>query len=162
LIKDLRARANFGFSQSRESKVTATNAKLSEYHAAIGLAALDEWDAVRREWIAVAHSYNRLLQGSNRVQLQQGFGESWITSTCVLAIADAGAERVERALGTAGVETRRWWAFGAHDHPATRHFPRSLLATTETLARSTLGLPFYRDLEARAIERIVEAVHTVA
>ena len=162
LIRDLRARANFGFFQSREATVPATNAKLSEYHAAIGLAALDEWDVTRTEWVAVADAYNSAFSGLNRVQLQSGFGTSWIASTCVVDIADAGADRVERALNAANIETRRWWGYGAHAHPATRHLPRSSLLATETLVRSTIGLPFYRDLDLGAIGRIAECVHSVA
>jgi dTDP-4-amino-4,6-dideoxygalactose transaminase len=162
LIRDLRTRSNFGFFQTRESKVPATNAKLSEYHAAIGLAALDEWDVTRAEWMAVADAYGSVFSGLNRVQLQSGFGSSWIASTCILSIADAGAERVERALCAARIETRRWWGLGAHDHPSTRHMPRTSLSVTEALARSTIGLPFYRDLELRSIERIAKCVHSVA
>lgn len=162
LINDLRARTNFGFFQSRDARVAATNAKLSEYHAAVGLAALDEWAAARKEWMSVADTYTRLFQGSNRIQLQSGFGSSWIASTCVVEIADGGADRVESALTTARIETRRWWGSGAHDHPATRQLPRSSLIATDTLARSTIGLPFYRDLELGAIERVVERVHAVA
>ena len=162
LIEDLRARSNFGFFKSREAMVSATNAKLSEYHAAIGLAALDEWDVVRAEWLTVAEAYNAVFSGSNRVQLQPGFGSSWVSSTCVLDIADAGADRVESALNDAQIETRRWWGRGAHDHPATRHLPRSSLASTELLARSTIGVPFYRDLEIGTILRIGECVHAVA
>jgi dTDP-4-amino-4,6-dideoxygalactose transaminase len=162
LIKDLRARANFGFFQSRESRVSATNAKLSEYHAAIGLAALDEWDVTRAEWMAVAQAYDSAFSGLNRVQLQSGFGTSWIASTCVVDITDAGADRVEHALSAAKIETRRWWGRGAHDHPATHRFPRSSLSVTERLVRSTIGLPFYRDLELSAVGRIAECVHSVA
>ncbi len=159
---ELRARANFGFYQSRESRFPSTNAKLSEYHAAVGHAALDEWEAIRAEWMAVASSYSLLLQNSNRIQLQSGFGSSWIASTCVVGVADSGAERVERALADAKIETRRWWARGAHDHPATRHFPRTELPVTEHLVRSTIGLPFYRDLDGLDIERVVKNVYSVA
>src|SRR5262249_42970062 len=146
LIEDLRARANFGFYQSRQSRVSATNAKLSEYHAAIGLAALDEWDAARREWIDVANVYHRLLQGSNRALLKGGLGTSGSGWTWGVEIAEEGAGGVGRALAEASIEPRGWWGFGAHDHPAPRHFPRTLVPATETLARSTIGLPFYRDL----------------
>jgi dTDP-4-amino-4,6-dideoxygalactose transaminase len=162
LIKDVQARANFGFFRSREALVPATNAKLSEYHAAIGLAALDEWEATRAEWMAVAQAYNDLFSGSNRIRLQTGFGTSWVVSTCVLDIADAGSERVERALAAARIETRRWWGRGAHAHPATAQLPRSELPVTESLARSTIGVPLYRDLELGAIERVAERVHAVA
>lgn len=162
LIQDLRARCNFGFFQSRESRVTATNAKLSEYHAAVGLAALDEWELARKEWMAVAHEYQRAFKSSNRVRLQSGFGTSWIAATCVVEVADAGADRVEEALAAEKIETRRWWGRGAHDHPATRHMPRGPLIATEALAQSTIGLPFYRDLEPSIIERIADRVQAVA
>jgi dTDP-4-amino-4,6-dideoxygalactose transaminase len=162
LIKDLRTRSNFGFYSSRESRVSATNAKLSEYHAAIGLAALDEWDAARAEWMAVAQTYGSVFSGLNRVQLQSGFGATWIASTCIVDIADAGANRVEQALSAANIQTRRWWGNGAHDHPATRHMARTSLPVTESLAQSTIGLPFYRDLDPSAIRRIADCVHAVA
>jgi dTDP-4-amino-4,6-dideoxygalactose transaminase len=162
LIKDIQARANFGFFRSRDALVPATNAKLSEYHAAVGLAALDEWEATRAEWMQVARAYDQALAGSNRIQLQSGFGSAWVTSTCVLDIADAGAERVERALAAAQIETRRWWGRGAHAHPATVQLPRAPVPVTEALARSTIGVPFYRDLETATINRIAECVHAVA
>jgi hypothetical protein len=53
LIQDIRTRANFGFLGHRESIVPALNAKMSEYHAAVGNAALDEWTGARAEWLAV-------------------------------------------------------------------------------------------------------------
>jgi dTDP-4-amino-4,6-dideoxygalactose transaminase len=162
LIRDLRTRANFGFFRSREALMPATNAKLSEYHAAIGHAALDEWAATRAEWAAVAGAYNNAFGGSNRVQIQTGFGNAWVASTCVLNISDAGGERVERALHSAQIETRKWWGHGAHAHRATAHFPRVSLPVTESLARSTIGVPFYRDLELSVIDRIAECVQSVA
>ena len=119
LIDDIRARSNFGFAGSREAVKQAANAKLSEYHAAVGLAALDEWTDVRNEWIATAQSYRRALPETNWLQYQTGFGISWITSTCVLNLADAGAARAEPILAEGGIETRRWWGQGAHMHPAT-------------------------------------------
>src|ERR1019366_10315163 len=45
---DLVARAsqtlNFGSSGSRDSRTPSTNGKMSEYHAAVGLAELDGWE----------------------------------------------------------------------------------------------------------------------
>src|SRR5262249_50811428 len=48
----VRMRANFGFLGSREAQVAAFNAKLSEYQAAVGHAALDEWAPARADWCA--------------------------------------------------------------------------------------------------------------
>jgi dTDP-4-amino-4,6-dideoxygalactose transaminase len=158
LVRGIRARANFGFSGTRESIAPAANAKLSEYHAAIGLAALDEWVETRREWMAVARAYREKLPESNRVQFQDGFGESWVASTCVLRLAEPEAGRMAAALAADGIETRQWWGTGAHAHPATIAFPRAPLPVSETLARSTIAVPLYRDLDAKHIMYITERV----
>jgi dTDP-4-amino-4,6-dideoxygalactose transaminase len=156
LIQDVRDRSNFGFAGTREAAVAAANGKLSEYHAAVGLAALDEWAGVRAEWMAVAQAYRDALPESNRLRFQEGFGRSWIASTCVMSVASSEALRIADVLERAGVETRRWWSDGAHAHRATAAFPRTALPATEALARSTLALPFFRDLTAREIQRVAE------
>jgi dTDP-4-amino-4,6-dideoxygalactose transaminase len=151
-------RSNFGFAGSREAQVPAFNAKISEYQAAVGHAALDEWDEVRGEWSAAANEYRRALKGSNRIGLQRGFGETWLGSTCLLSFAHPLADRIEKLLTDAGIEARRWWGAGAHAHPATASFPRAAVPVTDTLARSTLAVPFYREINASEITRVVEVV----
>ena len=61
LIRSIRSRANFGFHRTRQAVTSAVNAKLSEYHAAVGLAALDEWATVREEWMCLARAYRAAL-----------------------------------------------------------------------------------------------------
>jgi dTDP-4-amino-4,6-dideoxygalactose transaminase len=158
LIRDIRTRSNFGFDGIREAVMPAANAKLSEYHAAIGHAALDEWHDARTEWMAVASDYRRLFATSNQFQFQQGFGESWVASTCVLRLAENSADRAEQALAAARIDTRRWWGRGAHSHPATKALPRATLPATEDLALATIAVPFYRDLDRAAIERVAECL----
>ncbi len=155
-------RANFGFEGSRQAQAAAFNAKLSEYQAAVGHAALDEWDQTRAEWSNAANAYRRALRGSNQVRLQQGFGETWISSTCLLSFVEPAADRIEQSLTDCGVETRRWWGAGAHAHPATASFPRTATPVTDALARSTLAVPFYRDISAAEISRVAAAVLAAA
>jgi len=49
-------------------------------------------------------------------------------------------------LHAASVETRAWWGRGMHTHRAFASFPRLALPTTERLAQTVLGLPFYIDM----------------
>jgi dTDP-4-amino-4,6-dideoxygalactose transaminase len=162
LGREARMRANFGFHGSRQAQAVAFNAKLSEYHAAVGHAALDEWEQTRAEWSHAVHGYRRAFNGSNRVSLQRGFGESWVGSTCLLGFDRPIADRIEQALARCDIETRRWWGAGAHMHPATASFPRALLPTTDVLARSTLAVPLYRDIGAASIGRVAEVVLAAA
>jgi dTDP-4-amino-4,6-dideoxygalactose transaminase len=162
LVRRVRMKSNFGIDPERRAIFSATNAKMSEYHAAVGHAALDTWAEDRTQWMAVAKAYRGAFDGSNRVRFQGGFGETWIASTCVLRAADGAAPRIEAALAAAGIETRRWWGTGAHAHPATAQFPRTALPVTKALIDSTLSVPFYRDLPAADIERVVSVMLTAA
>jgi len=159
IIRDMQIRTNFGFAGTREAAVMpAGNAKLSEYHAAVGLAALDEWSEAREEWMAAAQAYRDALSTSNRLCFQNGFGRSWIASTCVVKLYAANATEVANALATAGIETRQWWRDGAHKHAATLDLPRAALAATDTLASSTISLPFFRDLKKDDLALIAKSV----
>jgi dTDP-4-amino-4,6-dideoxygalactose transaminase len=158
LIRSVRSRSNFGFHSSRLATYAGTNAKLSEYHAAVGLAALDEWRETRTEWMNAAAAYRRAFDGSNRIHIQDGFGQSWVSSTCVLRVDEALTPRIEQGLASAGIETRQWWGQGAHLHPATSDHPRAALGATEALAAGTFAVPFYRDLAGPEIRHVAEVV----
>jgi dTDP-4-amino-4,6-dideoxygalactose transaminase len=160
IIREVRTRSNFGFQVAREAVVAATNAKLSEYHAAVGHASLDEWRDIRADWMRVAAAYRMEIGSSNRIRLQSGFGEAWVGSTCCLT-TPIPAPAIERALAGEGIDTRRWWGGGAHVHPATAQYPRTSLPVTEKLANSTIGLPFYRDLDSTSIRKIAGIVRAV-
>jgi dTDP-4-amino-4,6-dideoxygalactose transaminase len=162
LIRSIRQRSNFGFDGSRSAAVPAINAKLSEYHAAVGLASLDMWSEIRAAWMSVAANYRQALAGSNCCRLQPGFGEAWISSTCVVSVDEGVHARTLQALAAAGVDTRLWWGNGAHSHPATSAFPRTGLPVTENLAKSTLGLPFYHDIAQNEIQHIVATLSAAA
>jgi dTDP-4-amino-4,6-dideoxygalactose transaminase len=154
VIQGIRARANFGFLGSRSSIATSTNAKLSEYHAAVGHASLGEWANARTDWMAAAATYHKVLPESNHIRYQRGFGVDWIASTCLLLFPGFDAEEAERFFAGAGIETRRWWGQGAHLHPSTAVFPRSALPVTAALAKSALSVPFYRDIDPAEIEKV--------
>ena len=162
VVLRVRRMSNFGLDPNRQAAVAATNAKMSEYHAAVGHAALDEWTEARAAWMAAAGAYRRALDGSNRVRLQDGFGETWVGSTCMLRATDQAAARIQGALAAAGIETRRWWGNGAHVHPATARFPRASLPVTQALAKSTFAAPFYRDLGFAEIRKIAEVMLAAA
>jgi dTDP-4-amino-4,6-dideoxygalactose transaminase len=132
------------------------NAKLSEYHAAVGLASLDTWPATRADWISVAASYNKNLGSNNMLELQPGFGQTWVSATCIVSVNDIDCAQAQHALSAAGIETRQWWGRGAHNYPATVGFPRTALPVTESLAARSFGLPFYRDLQHSQIREIVK------
>ncbi len=158
LIRGIRARMNFGFHGRREAVVEAFNGKLSEYHAAVGLAAMDTWVGDRADWLAIAAGYRQRLATSRLARLQDGFGETWVSSVCVLDLGRADADRLEPRLAAAGIETRRWWGAGAHAHPSTAKWPRAPLPVTEALSASTLAVPMFRGMTAADVDRVVDCL----
>jgi dTDP-4-amino-4,6-dideoxygalactose transaminase len=158
LIKEVRQRTVFGFFESRVAQMPASNAKLSEYAAAVGLAAMDEWAETRADWMRSANHYAQALAGNNAAAFQAGFGDTWVASACVLRLARAEALDLEAALTRGGVETRRWWGAGAHRHPPTEALRRDPLPVTEMLVESTLAVPFYRDLPEAAAAHVVSLI----
>jgi dTDP-4-amino-4,6-dideoxygalactose transaminase len=154
LIRNIRERCNFGFGKDRRAVTAGMNAKLSEYQAAIGLASLDMWDESRAAWMAVARAYREALAKSNSVNLQPGFGDTWVSSTCIVSVEESVHAKALQELAAAGIETRLWWGTGAHCQPATAVFPRTSLPVTEHLAKSTFGLPIFPDLEKDQVRHI--------
>lgn len=159
LVASVKLRANFGFFGSREAQVAGTNGKLSEYAAALGLAALDEWDARRAAFQTEALRYRRQLADAPGVWLPDGWGEAWVSTTCVVHLRDPDTTTpVLERLHAAGVETRAWWGRGMHTHRAFRDYPRLDLPNTERLAQTVLGLPFFIDMTADQIDTVCDAL----
>ena len=155
-IQELQKRANFGFWNSREATVRSFNGKMSEYAAAVGLAALDTWDTTRADFARVVAAYVGPFSGKPNAMIQEGFGERWVSSTVIVAFEEAGAGAVDRELAANRIGTRRWWGGGLHRHAAFRKFPRGQTENTDFLARNVIGLPCWRDLPNEKIAEICD------
>jgi dTDP-4-amino-4,6-dideoxygalactose transaminase len=159
LASQVRQLTTYGFNGARVANFPATNAKLSEYAAAVGLAALDGWPADRLRFARAAQGLLMALALTPEVVFQPGWGRDWVTSVCAVTVPDDCANDIEAELTSAGVDTRRWWGLGCHRSPAFMDCPRTNLDATERLARSTLGLPFAMDLSREEAGRIASALH---
>ena len=154
----VRQSTTYGFRGTRESEFVATNAKLSEYAAAVGHAALDAWPSDRLRFCLAAQLLRAAFATTPEVVFQPGWGVDWATSVCVVRTPDAEAPALAAHLAEAGVETRFWWSEGCHRSRAFQGCPRDDLSVTERLARTTLGLPFAVDLTVADANRVALAV----
>jgi dTDP-4-amino-4,6-dideoxygalactose transaminase len=145
---------NFGFESSRNSIAPSTNGKLSEYHAAVGLAELDGWAAKHDALLRVAASYRRMFDGSTFGHRLVAAPE--IASCYVLLQADTVAASVslQRDFDSCGVDTRLWYGTGLQAQHCYRELPRDPVDVTENLAPRLIGLPMAPDLSDEAIARI--------
>lgn len=159
LIERMLRRANFGFSGSRLAQVASMNAKMSEYHAAVALAALEEWPETRAEYLSLSGAYRRAFAARNWVALPTGWGDEWVGSTLsVRILAPFQPDLFDATLAEVGVDVRRWWGSGCHTQPAFANAWRESLTVTDKLGATTIGLPFHRYLSAEDIRRVAEGL----
>lgn len=160
LIDRVRELSAFGFRGDRISHTPANNAKLSEYAAAVGLASLDAWPHTRQRLAFAAQYLKVALALTPQIVFQPGWGSTWLSSVCVVGVPGGTSESLAAALADLGVDTRAWWGEGCHRQPAFEGCMRTSLPVTEQLAASTLGLPFFIDLDEPTSWRIVDALIT--
>jgi dTDP-4-amino-4,6-dideoxygalactose transaminase len=149
---------NFGFFESRDCRSASINGKMSEYHAAIGLAELDAWPDKQLRLDGVSRAYHRRLTA---VGLADRFIAVPSIASCYalyLSTDFEEAERIRRRLAEAKVECRSWYGGGVHQHPYySRAQSNELSSTTDVLTR-LIGLPVAPDLSERSLDRVVAAI----
>ena len=149
---------NFGFFLTRECQSASINGKMSEYHAAIGLAELDGWNAksaALRDVANVYQQYGKELGVSDRIVTYPEISSSYV----IFAAKDVDeARRVRGALDEGLIGTRLWYGFGVHRESYFRNALRDSLPITERVAGTLLGIPVAPDLSEAAVERVVKAL----
>jgi dTDP-4-amino-4,6-dideoxygalactose transaminase len=159
LIKDIQARASFGMARgTRLAEIPGTNAKMSEYTAAVAHASLDAWPETRSAFDALAGEYVRAIAGCRGVRLAPGFGAGWVGSTCNVALDAGHSEAVIERLAVHGIEAGRWWRRGCHTQRAFADCPRRPMPVTKDLGRRVIGLPFSIDMTGGDVARVALAL----
>ncbi len=146
---------NFGFFEDREARCPATNGKLSEYHAAVGLAELDGWTSKREALNEVARVYREAMRLA-------GLSSQLVTApevaSCYIlfrASTSREAHSVATALTDHRIGFRAWYGLGIHRHAHFRDSPRDRLPATDDLGAVVIGLPLAPDLDAPTVNRVV-------
>jgi dTDP-4-amino-4,6-dideoxygalactose transaminase len=152
LVERIKSMTSFGFKNGREAFCLGFNAKLSEYTAAVGLAALDHWDQNRTRWQSLIQYYIKQLE---KHSIAHCLSSEWVSNTCNVILPQQ-ADAVLTQLSKEDVMARKWWENGCHQHAAYQHFPRAnSLVNTEYLSASVLGLPLSIDTKDEIIDEII-------
>jgi dTDP-4-amino-4,6-dideoxygalactose transaminase len=146
---------NFGIWDIRGCRMPNTNGKMSEYHAAVGLAEFDGWTEKLEMLNRVADCYHQCMTSAglaDRLYAAPDIGPNYTLFRCGDA---AEVEHVRVALERSGVGSRLWYGKGVQHETYYHQFSRDNLTETEGLAPYLLGLPVAPDLSESAIARIV-------
>ena len=127
-----------------------TNAKLSEYHAAVGLASLDQWPENAERRRALFREYQAELNGLAGLAITwQRMSDASVRSVCCFLLASpALRDRAEVILAEAGVATRRWYLPTIDRHPAFHRIAHLPTPVAYGIEERLLGVPFYLGLNA--------------
>jgi len=160
-IEKVRRLTNFGIDlTSGLVSCAGTNAKLSEYHAAVGLANLDRWPETTRRRRQLWQTYTDLLSehcGNLTFQDKPTDGIYSILSICLPK--DFSRATIVNRLLSFGVETRAWFCPLIHDHPVFRDiWTTGSLPIARDMSRRLLGIPFHLKLTTEDQEYVARRI----
>lgn len=161
LIAEIRQRANFGFWGAREAQVIGTNAKLSEYASAVGLAELEGWSVKSASWNRVTNFYLDYRDEFKiaGISFLEAYGGGWFSSYCnIIFKSQEMKKNILEKLNNKKIDYREWWGHGADTQKAFTKFKRADLSKTKGISSVSVGLPFYTDLSKEQVDYIAEAI----
>jgi dTDP-4-amino-4,6-dideoxygalactose transaminase len=151
--REFRSWINFGFNGDRQSLTLGINAKMSEYTAAVGLAAFDEWGEEKSEWSSVHARARSIDESFGLLSLPGKFGgvsPYWIVEFDEVRLASRAIARFNESE----IGVRRWWDLGCHKMPAFKSLIRGEFPNTDQIANRTFGLPCFRDMSDEDFSQI--------
>ncbi|QHI97965.1 DegT/DnrJ/EryC1/StrS aminotransferase [Xylophilus rhododendri] len=169
LVARVRQLSNFGINLNPAAKLPVgmlarigSNAKMSEYHAAVGLASLDRWEAcaaLRRSRYADMHQALELAApGALRWQATD-VPVAAPTLLCVRLPGAAQRKRLEALCAKRGIGLRRWY------QPLLTSMlqiaPECICLPTPVagaIAADMVGLPFFPGIESAQIVSVARAM----
>lgn len=167
LAHAIRRLTNFGINLDRPADgpigsavATGTNAKLSEYHAAVALASLDRWPQTASERNALYARALRAAQAACRGRLaQQAVADDTVRGVSPYLFPDrATRDRAESSCRDRGIGTRRWYLPTIDRQPAFGHVAHLPTPNADAIGERLLGVPFYPGLADGAIDEIAGAL----
>jgi len=153
--------SNFGFESNRTITQIGTNAKMSEYHCAVGLAQLDRLEWIKNKRNNILSSYLTLFDKYQlNVSTQENI-KTYTPASLYIIFNQGDFGDVFEALINQGIETRRLYLPLIQDFPAFKH--SCLLANinfkhAQRVSTQGLALPFHNHLSFDDIEKTVKAL----
>lgn len=172
-IEECRHRSNFGFGEHSVLQA-GMNAKISEYHAAVGLAALDGWNK-KADLFKTLHRYylDAISASCADVKFQTVANTKHLVASTFSVTLPIDAEKIALQLEKEGITTRQWYtpalhtltkvfvdsANGSHRYK-TRPIPKSegAFPVTQYLVSKNIGLPFHTEITERDVDKVCAAL----
>ena len=156
LAESVRRLSNFGICMNPgenfrvgELSACGSNAKMSEYHAAVALASLETWESKAEKRRELREEMISMLQENSSVNLlwqKDSFCGTVVAPTllCTCLPDEMTREKIEKACYSGKIMTRRWYQPIISDMPIINNISKVLPITkARELSRNLIGLPFF-------------------
>jgi dTDP-4-amino-4,6-dideoxygalactose transaminase len=158
---------DYGNPGDYDCRFVGLNARMSEVHAAIALASMDDLDErlARREELAVA--YRRALDTVPGIAFPQVRAEDSSTFKDLTILVDPDlfeldADRLHVVLGAEGIETKRYYSPPVHRMRAYRtRGSDPVLPVTDSASARALTLPLWIGMTVNDVELVATAIRRV-
>ncbi len=154
--------SNFGINANGlvDGLTLGTNAKLSEFHAAVGLASLQLWPSQMQQRLELLTQYQTQIENCNLdIELQSGISKQCLSLLNFKFPAEVDVEVLSKRLNQLGIETRRWYYPLIPNHP---NFSGTKvlgdLNIANNVSKTLLGVPFHLGLERRDVTTVCETI----
>lgn len=153
-ITEFKQWQNFGFKDQRSSYLLGTNAKMSEYTAALLLSALDQWEVTKEVWASKQNLVNDFCQKSGVERLSS----KYLTPYWIVKLRDKKSKNILiDELRRNSIDHRDWWGL-LHRMPAFSSIARESYKNSEQLFETSIGLPFFYDISHRDLLKIFSVI----
>jgi len=147
---------NFGFDSANFPQYVGINAKMSEFHAAMGLTVLDEIDHITSQRKALITQYHQQLTGLIQLQVWHEKGERNGAYMPILLNSEQHLLAVSELLLAEGIQTRRYFYPSLSQVPAYGMQGETDIAND--ISARILCLPMYTDLQLADVDIICAKV----
>lgn len=183
LIDRARRMSNFGIGANAQVVCRGANAKLSEYHAAVGLAQIVRWPERQLRRARIDAAYQASMKQHGHLWSTQSFDDEGSAANVLVPLPvrhnrstmpvrlsprlKVSVQAAQDQLASLGIGTRLWYNPGLHRHPhwaGARQVARSgqsTLATVDGLNARVIGLPFHNFLTLQNIDYIVRSLRQI-
>ncbi|WP_095396753.1 aminotransferase class I/II-fold pyridoxal phosphate-dependent enzyme [Cytobacillus praedii] len=162
LIQRIKTASNFGYYGTRESISLGINSKLSEYHAAIGLATLDVYQVkiqkrqkIYEFYLEEINNYRLLEKGW---EIQKTVGSIPYQFFAILCPKGKKNRKYVEKLEKSSIMAVSYYNPSCHQQHQFQNYLHSELTVTNELTDRILCLPFWEDMNNSIVKRVIKAL----
>lgn len=162
----VRSGRDYGNPGSYDCDFAGLNARMSEFHALLGLAGVDALDSYAAHRNRVAEIYHAELAGLPGLRFQrvrEGARSSYKDFPILIDPELFGIDRdhLGRALQSEGIPTRAYFFPPGHEQTAYADLPKVHLPQTEKASRQVLCLPIASHMDLEEVRRVAWALRRI-